>query len=415
MALSVLPKNANYRINFQDFQDVGQVTFGLGTISDFKQVQTDPFQVAPLVKVTGSWGESDWIPLFYTPKKLYWDDPVHTAQDINPDALLENPDPADFWYYKAWMSFRGGDQVKVGLLKGVPVFVIAFADGVPRIGEDILKLICTAKEAPFYTSGPQSPRYYQLSKTNHYANQENGPDGLDLKLVQKAELHLGISETVTTYNQFSIACFTPETAPPNGVTFIEWTVGTLTWQIVVWTVRIGPILYAIYGIYIKTVGQPVYYYYENETEFEDSVCNWAQNQIGAPANSGLDLSPPPCEGTFYQNESIAPPQIVAIMIKAGIYSEDLLNQVIDSINSGSPRTAYVNWKSPPYLPDWWSQAPAALFYQTNLTDLMGAGGDKLYPLATSDVDNDYQWLFRPHTKDELQTASMWPPGLSDNG
>ena len=94
----------SFRLNLADFGVVSKTTFAKGTVSDFQKVQDDPIQVQSLAKVKGAWGESDFIPLFWCPKKQYWDLTSHQAQDFN---------QANLYYENAWMSFRGGDEVIV--------------------------------------------------------------------------------------------------------------------------------------------------------------------------------------------------------------------------------------------------------------------------------------------------------------
>ncbi len=44
------------------------------------------------------------------------------------------------YFERAWMSFRAGDEVKVMLREKEPYAVVGFMDGVPRVGEDILQV-----------------------------------------------------------------------------------------------------------------------------------------------------------------------------------------------------------------------------------------------------------------------------------
>src|SRR5208337_2560879 len=211
MALSVVQKNANYRINHADFRDVGQINYALGTISDVQTLQADPIVPTSLVKVTGDWGESDFIPLFYTPKKSYWDIipdwlTASLSQDINPDALTSQ-NVADFYYKTAWTSFRPGDQVKVGLQAPagggdlVPVAVLGFGDGVPRIGENIIKFDCQGLDQI-----PSSETFYKAAfglglyegPGTSYADGDTGPDGLDLKLTEEYPMITGGTTTSPT-------------------------------------------------------------------------------------------------------------------------------------------------------------------------------------------------------------------------
>ena len=117
------------RLDHSNFGDVAKTTFAKGIISDFKV--DDPTDIAgtiySLVKVTGDWGESEFIPIFFNPKKAYWDGTGVLATDFDEETGA---------FKRAWMSFRGDDEVAVMLKEGVPVAIMGFADGVPRIGEN---------------------------------------------------------------------------------------------------------------------------------------------------------------------------------------------------------------------------------------------------------------------------------------
>ena len=83
-----------------------------------------------MAKVSGDWGESDYIPIFYKPKAEYWDDPEgEKATDY---------DSGKGTHAGSWQSFRASDEVVVMFKEGEPVAIVAHADGVPRIGEDIV-------------------------------------------------------------------------------------------------------------------------------------------------------------------------------------------------------------------------------------------------------------------------------------
>src|SRR5208337_4791137 len=204
MALAVLETNLNsWRLNHNDVRDVGQITYAKGVITDFNQVSDDPIQVSSLLKVqVEGLSESDYIPLFYHPKAKFWDcvdfvlssppwvpgggfgvepNPGPTgsyyfvpAQTFHPladkaavvpvwtpgittppESTTPNPGSddakitapiSDSYFEKAWMSFRVGDEVKVMIQAPpdggdpVPIAVLGFADGVPRIGEILFKM-----------------------------------------------------------------------------------------------------------------------------------------------------------------------------------------------------------------------------------------------------------------------------------
>jgi hypothetical protein len=172
--LTVKEKYPNsFRINHPDFGDVSKTTYAKGVITDFQVVSTDPFKVKSMVKVSGDWGESGYILLFYHPKPKYWD----------PDSQKLNEDNS---YEKAWMSFRGDDEVSVMLKEGTPVAALGFYEGGPRVGEDIFKLIA---DRTFWM---------QCSKAAEYASGDDGPDGKPLNLTLPCERIFQTNKVIKT-------------------------------------------------------------------------------------------------------------------------------------------------------------------------------------------------------------------------
>lgn len=173
--LEVLKKGSGYRLDHADFGEVCKTTFAKGVITDIKKVEDDPIAVESLVKVeVEGQGESEFIPLFHQPRKGYWDTEDHQAQEFNQEnKCFEN----------AWMSFRGGDKVKVMLREDKPAAVVGHLDGIPRIGEDIFKL--------FFNSigGGEHQSHIQCSKRELYGvsdEEAEGPDGTPLGLTKEA-------------------------------------------------------------------------------------------------------------------------------------------------------------------------------------------------------------------------------------
>ena len=180
--LSIFEKYPNsFRIDHPDFGDVSKTTYAKGVISDFKiDDPTDMVNtIHSQVKVTGDWGESDWIPLFFHPKAQYWDDDQHKATDFDQEKVN---------FERAWMSFRCDDEVAVMLREGVPVAVMGFADGLPRIGENV----CRWERPPFY-DGDTGPffGFSQLLGSFTVGQDGRGADGKDLGLKTEAEVFEG--------------------------------------------------------------------------------------------------------------------------------------------------------------------------------------------------------------------------------
>ena len=161
------------RLDFPDFGSVCKTTFAKGVIADFKKTNDDPITVASMVKVTVEGkGESDYIPLFYHPKKLYWDGKV-IVDGISVDTGEVATNYSEGSFTGSWRSFRIGDEVIVMLSEGKPVAVLGFADGKPKIGENILKV--TSSFPDYYFHALVMPKVL-------YEGKEKGPDGKPLRL-----------------------------------------------------------------------------------------------------------------------------------------------------------------------------------------------------------------------------------------
>jgi len=170
------PRPHCYRINHPDLGDVCQTTYAKGVITEFMKLRDDPVKVESLVKVEIEGREFDgYLPLFYHPKPLYWDDEERQATDFNQEGR---------YFDKAWMSFRGGDEVAVMLKEGEPAAVIGFADGIPRIGEDVFRLEYEKwngeKHSFHFQASKEWAKYVEMDED------ATGPDGLDLGLDTEA-------------------------------------------------------------------------------------------------------------------------------------------------------------------------------------------------------------------------------------
>jgi hypothetical protein len=221
------------RIDHEDLGEVCKTTYAKGVIKDFKKVRDDPLEVKSLVKVeVEGVGESDFIPLFYHPKPQYWDDKEHQATDYNEE---------EQYFEKAWMSFRGDDEVVVILREGKPVAVLGFADGKPRIGEDIVKVQVESYEGEAHTVHIQCSKKGEQYK--EVDAESKGPDDLDLGLAKEAQQ----------------LCNTGEQLVDTFKTEIDWwnhsfPLGTLSniagydtyyhyMQYIEWLIVVGPMMY----------------------------------------------------------------------------------------------------------------------------------------------------------------------------
>jgi hypothetical protein len=170
------------RLDHPNFGDVYKTPYAVGVITDFQKIQDDPIQVLPMAKVSGDWGESDYIPIFYKPKESYWDDPEgKKATDFDDEKGV---------HAGSWQSFRADDEVVVMLKKGTPVAILGFVDGVPRIGEDIAAFfgaMYSAEERNYWIS------MLQQLESDIVDEAELGPDGKPVKLEQEVEPYIGKS------------------------------------------------------------------------------------------------------------------------------------------------------------------------------------------------------------------------------
>ena len=168
MALEATEKYPkSLRLDHPNFGNVYRTTYAKGVIGDggdgsdsFFVTSSIPVQVKSMVRVEGdAWGVSEFIPLFYHPKAGYWNDLPPSGDWGTSTRLIPNIvstwDHFNFYYgrpfnavatdYKtgfferSWMSFRCGDEVAVMLQEGVPIAVLGHADGVPRVGEDLIR------------------------------------------------------------------------------------------------------------------------------------------------------------------------------------------------------------------------------------------------------------------------------------
>lgn len=187
--LAVNEKYPNsWRLDHPDFGDVRRSPYALGVITEFQKIADDPIKVAPMVKVQVDDQESDFIPLFFHPKPQYWDDDEGVlATDFNQDGR---------YFEKAWQSFRAGDEVVVmcrpeeGAETPIPFAVMGFADGVPRVGENIFK------------SEIGSQYWWDCEKIEKYPD-DKGPDGTPLKLLRPCD-RIFVKEESITYPEFNI-------------------------------------------------------------------------------------------------------------------------------------------------------------------------------------------------------------------
>jgi hypothetical protein len=414
------------RLDHPDFADVAATTYAKGVITEFEQTGDDPIRVESRVKVQVEATESaKFIPLFYHPKAQYWDD-GGLATAYNNAGYFE----------KAWMSFRGDDEVAVMLKEGEPVAVMGFADGVPRIGEEVLQ---------FETVDPFR---WRMSKDEHYPS-ENGPDGLSLGLLQEAELisdESGEESSITQTIQFDrtatldtvltdMTMSGPTVIIFDGVRKDFYMVIHDTWtnehlkmrpRAQIHLAKVGPILYLIVswfnsGYRIVTEegssGPARSTYHKWCEHFHFCIYPWA----------GCMPPDPPAEVNTCENFPFVEAQVaadlanenaahytspgfnlsdyaqatVAFVIYAAPYSDELYEETKDNPPAFDFISRFVSAKTIPDPPTGfvrqWGQQYNIHDHQHEYSDhhkVDSEGGMKLYT--------------RPHTKEELQEAGMWP-------
>jgi hypothetical protein len=88
-------------------------------------------------------------------------------------------------------------------------------------------------------------------------------------------------------------------------------------------------------------------------------------------------------------------------VYAGIYSQELENEVVGCVNGYLPSQAKLIDQNG----DWFPVLPAAMKVQTAMSTKINSKGD-INILDWTDLN----WYFRPHSKEELEVAGLWPTG-----
>lgn len=422
--LEVREKYTNsYRLDHPNFGDVLKTDYARGVIADFK-IDYEGYQtVLSLIKVEGDWGESDYIPLFYHPKAQYWDVGEHQAQDINEGGK---------YFEKAWKSFRVDDEVIVIIQDGTPFFAIGFADGVPRIGEEVLKTE--------YGSG----HWWATEKLEQYSDGDKGPDELDLGLLSSinrievksetkdrdpepilgpARLHHGgeLIYRVTNFYLSEILCDNDQLEVRVKRIIEEYGIyeyiENLTTKIYRYLVVIGPHLYVIEQTSLESV-------FRWGEEIRSLYYDWYQNnswqrhtyptQNGIPYGGCIERDFPEVEGyadawiaertqdQWWNYENSPLPEDGAstriTMVYKAVYTPERYEQAKTYWEQGAQPEGFIEdipmlnllRTNDPNSP--WPYPPGSLGKE--LEDAHG--------------DVELEFLVRPHTKEELQAAGLWP-------
>jgi hypothetical protein len=507
------------RLDFPAFSDVCKTSFVKGTITDFQRpehippadriaagnpyidLEGDPFKVESMVKVrTEEAGDSDFIPIFYHPREDFWDDPVG-------DVKAQDYDQEKGFFKKAWMSFRVGDEVVVMVQEGVAKAVLGFADGMPRIGEDVFSLEVSGAVNSGYWGGNNgalatnpyliSPSKAQESVadagwsttnpcfTGGWTLPDKDPADLDYKLLQQAEkassaIEVQNNDKDQPFPRWQLVDYFPWDPGgfyPTGRLHFRSIENVYRCKVTVWIVVVGPIVYAIYGASEDVSARYTYYIAHSEeggdsdgspiwlgpyvpvipNEYNQTLeafwqwtwppegGGWGKTQwdewynfwyveraerghpTGNPPTWSYELDP-----RHPNNPEVYPPEGQRhkyFMVKAGIYSPELVEAIKASVSSGSPSMACGHGPEGTFAWDWgggysqvgyvppidmWPNAPADLVEQRGLTWFLNSayqsepGCVDLSPLDGYETPEGIDFYYRPHTKEELQAVGMWP-------
>lgn len=349
------------RLDHPSVADVRKTTFAKGVITDFEKIQDDPIQVKSRVKVTGDFGESDYIPLFFKPKSQYWD---------GEDALATDFDEELGCFKQAWMSFQSGDEVAVMLKEGKPVAVIGFADGIPRIGENVFKMTWERWNGASYFAHIQAASVASNAWSEYGTMNEiaKGPDGIDLGLVEAYKL---CETSQDEYFTISHATYWMET--------------TQYFKYHEYLIRLGGKVFIIQLSTSWIYSAYFYQGYDGENYIKGGLYeeNWYYGGfgwgiLGAPDSKDL-IESAKSLGGIYSGYS-------AHLISIGTYADEDFNYYLPYPGFTHQSACVAGFMGADFYP-----------YLNNL----GSGLDRL-------DGTTIKIYTRPHTKAELQEVGMWP-------
>lgn len=467
-AIEIVAKYApGKRLDFPDFGEVCKTTFSKGIITDFKKISDDPIAVESMVKVEveGS-GESDYIPLFYHPKEGYWDD-----EFADEPVLATDFDEETGAFKQAWQSFRVDDEVAVMLKEGTPIAVVGFADGVPRIGEDIFILEVTVPmegiDNPYYISVTNAQKteideHWNISNPAGWTTPDVGPDGKDLGIEKETEV---ATSSIGTFDQTQYRRWFGGSGSYN-LYYVKRN-SVYQCRISVWPIVVGPLLFAIYMSNMKGRVESWYYkidWTKNGHGVEDEEYTAGPYISGAPLYvSDQDEFSSVCLGDGWWNKEDwdlwfnywivnvdtygTPTGDIAwafedapeapsgghsiysdpyfwemyCQINGGVYSQELYERVLSTIDScGDPIEACGVSEDGATLvfsgPEFQSgelmitDPPEGMEIQLGITYFFGDlyGDGPGFYYEDNVCPDGITWKTRPHTKAELEAAGMWP-------
>jgi hypothetical protein len=414
------------RLDHPDVADVRKTTFAKGVITDFQTISDDPLEVESMVKVKiGEEGdESEFIPLFYHPKEGYWEDP---DAEEGVDSVREF-DEEKGCFKKAWMSFRCDDEVVVMLNEGAPVAVVGHADGVPRIGEDIVKI-----KAP---DSQGVVRYFHLQCSRFKVNpveaedpedaglyggineEKKGPDGFELGLVLETEsgpenyyqrppsaLYPDSSGDARNYGLLT-AYYQPQPGGSN----LARTVANIRQQYLEFMFVVGPILYIF-----QVLANNSTILFRNFDLGYGNDPPWHYEPLGGNSInadrivSGGDCPESPGPDDIAQGSIPNFWTVTDIQCRAAVYSKELLDAIKEA-GPASAQQAYTDYVAHGWNYEWGTKYANTVWQRLwDTIDLLR----NIFSYSTWPKWDDTIFIVRPHTKEELQAAGMWPTGKGE--
>ena len=363
-AIEKRPKS--WRLNLANAKVVYENKEAKGVITDFKvDDPTDPAgTIHSLVKVQiEGYGESDYIPLWFCPKKLYWDTNDHEAQDFNQEGM---------YYENAWMSFRGGDEVKVLMQDDEPKAVMGFIDNLPLVGESYIKLTINDCDG-----GNRRTLYIPFTAASDQATDGKGPDGISLNL--KTEVDRLIETSNLVHNEQS---YTPED-PIHTQGWTSFTGGRGKYT--EWLIELGGLAYIVQVL--------------------TSVLT-----ITFVTGTYAGVEPQPDGRIIYSHDYHTGTSFEEMKMSAVVGPNN--KELIDNINNIIPSFNYDslvnNFSTKHYMVEYpgFVLAPVSSVLPSLVYPLNQSRNDSTgYGFADGNSIKIYQ---SPHTKEELQAADLWP-------
>ena len=400
----------SYRLDQPNFGDVQKTPYAVGKITDFKKAQGgDPLQVQPLVKV--DIGGDAWLPLFYHPKPGYWD----------PDSQTFNQDAG--YFEKAWQSFRVDDEVAVMLNEGTPVTVLGFADGVARVGEEIIK------------SDYDGGHWWQCSLQADYGGHDTGPDGLNLGLKLPA-VKLGMGTLKNKTPQSDNIKYSHEWAGVSDTQIVrddgncptvcaqDFTTVFITQHLVFGHVIAYQNISTQSDRYVMMVGPYIYiinqsttsikYNYGDSFEegelvntFRAAFSTYIYNYCNDPSNIV-----PQCEVLAGPNQDGINAMNAWIATNTNDFTD---NYTLPDLPQDYTNTGLSAVYRAIYSKDMYQKAKTMseddMRNDPDFESCNGLLSDMLPYLNNNKGDVDFKFSVRPHTKEELQAAGLWPAGV----